>query len=84
LIKLLNVSTNLRNNMIEIIIYSGIALIILGAILYGVFNLIKRHHKKQINRHIFEILRPKPKIKKYKNFPDWLLSRQEKSKQSKN
>jgi hypothetical protein len=69
---------------INLVIYSGIALIILGAILYGVFNLIKRHHKKQINNHIFEILRPKPKIKKYKNFPDWLLSRQEKSKQSKN
>ncbi len=49
---------------INLVIYSGIALIILGAILYGVFNLIKRHHKKQINNHIFEILRPKPKIKK--------------------
>ena len=49
---------------INLVIYTGIALIILGAILYGVFNLIKRHHKKQINKHIFEILRPKPKIKK--------------------
>ena len=49
---------------INLIIYSGIALIILGAILYSLFNLIKRHHKKQINNHIFEILRPKPKIKK--------------------
>ncbi len=49
---------------INLVICLGIALIILGAILYGVFNLIKIHHKKQINRHIFEILRPKPKIKK--------------------
>tara|TARA_Y100001972_G_scaffold121292_1_gene165109 strand:- start:180 stop:335 length:156 start_codon:yes stop_codon:yes gene_type:complete len=49
---------------INIVIYLGITLIILGVILYGVFNLIKRHHKKQINNYIFEILRPKPKIKK--------------------
>jgi len=49
---------------INLVIYLGIALIILGVILYALFNLIKRHHKKQINNHIFEILRPKPKIKK--------------------
>ena len=53
--------------MIEIIIYSGIALIIIGAILYGLSCfMIKRIQKRQqeINKHIFEILRPKPKIKK--------------------
>ena len=49
---------------INMLLYGGIALIILGAILYALFNLVKRHHKKQINNHIFEILRPKPKIKK--------------------
>ena len=49
---------------INLVIYYGIALIILWAILYGVFNLIKRHHKKQINKHIFEIVRPKPRGKK--------------------
>jgi len=50
--------------MIEIIIYTGIALIILGAILYGVSCfMIKRIQKREreINRYIFEILRPKPK-----------------------
>tara|TARA_R100000329_G_C7521566_1_gene183895 strand:+ start:173 stop:325 length:153 start_codon:yes stop_codon:yes gene_type:complete len=50
--------------MIEIIMYTGIALIILWVILYGVFNLIKRHHKKQMNNYIFEIVRPKPRGKK--------------------
>ena len=53
--------------MINTIIYSGIALIILGVILYGVSSfMIKRIQKreKEINRYIFEILRPKPKGKK--------------------
>tara|TARA_R100001460_G_C3441184_1_gene163496 strand:+ start:249 stop:413 length:165 start_codon:yes stop_codon:yes gene_type:complete len=52
---------------INLIIYSGIALIILGAILYFVSCfMIKRIQKREqeINKHIFEILRPKPKIKK--------------------
>ena len=50
--------------MINTIIYSGIALIILGAILYGVSSfMIKRIEKREreINRYIFEIVRPKPK-----------------------
>jgi len=49
------------------IIYFGITLIILGVILYGVSCfMIKRIEKRQreINRYIFEILRPKPKGKK--------------------
>ena len=52
---------------INLIIYSGIALIILGVILYGVSSfMIKRIEKKEreINRYIFEIVRPKPKGKK--------------------
>ena len=52
---------------INLIIYLGIALIILGAILYGVSCfMIKRIEKreKEINRYIFEILRPKPKTNK--------------------
>ena len=51
----------------NLVIYTGIALIILGVILYGVSCfMIKRIEKreKEINRYIFEILRPKPKIKK--------------------
>ena len=49
---------------INIVIYSGIALIILGAILYGVSCYMVRYYEKkekEINKHIFEILRPKPK-----------------------
>ena len=52
---------------INLVIYSGIALIILGAILYfASCFMIKRIEKRQreINRYIFEILRPKPKGKK--------------------
>ena len=52
---------------INLVIYYGIALIILGAILYGVSCfMIKRIQKREreINRYIFEILRPKPKGKK--------------------
>ena len=50
--------------MNSIIIYFGIALIILGAILYGVSCYMVRYYEKkerEINRHIFEILQPKPK-----------------------
>ena len=53
--------------MNSIIIYSGIALIIIGLILYGVSCYMVRYYEKkerEINRHIFEILRPKPKGKK--------------------
>ena len=54
--------------MINTIIYFGIALIILGAILYGVSSfMIKRieKRKREINRYIFEIVRPKPRGKKW-------------------
>ena len=49
---------------INILLYGGIALIILGVILYFVSSfMIKRIEKRQreINRYIFEIVRPKPK-----------------------
>ena len=52
---------------INLVIYTGIALTILGAILYFVSSfMIKRieKRKREINRYIFEILRPKPKGKK--------------------
>jgi hypothetical protein len=52
---------------INLVIYFGIALIILGVILYGVSCfMIKRIEKREqeINRYIFEILRPKPRGKK--------------------
>jgi len=52
---------------INIVIYSGISLIIIGLILYGVSCfMIKRIQKREreISRYIFEIVRPKPKGKK--------------------
>ena len=42
----------------------GIALVIIGAILYGVSFFMVKYYEKQINKHTFEILRPKPKGKK--------------------
>ena len=52
---------------INLVIYSGISLIIIGLILYFVSSfMIKRIEKREreINRYIFEIVRPKPKSKK--------------------
>ena len=52
---------------INLVIYTGIPLIILGAILYLVSCImIKRIEKRQreINRYIFEIVRPKARGKK--------------------
>jgi len=51
---------------INILLYGGITLIILGVILYGVSSfMIKRIQKREreINRYIFEIVRPKIKTK---------------------
>ena len=48
----------------NLVIYFVISLIIIGVILYGVSCfMIKRieKRKREINRYIFEILRPKPK-----------------------
>ena len=50
--------------MFNLFIYGGIDIIILGVILYFVSCfMIKRIEKKEreINRYIFEIVRPKPK-----------------------
>ena len=52
---------------INLVIYTGIALIILGVILYGVacfFIKAIEKREREINKHIFEIIRPKPKGKK--------------------
>jgi len=51
--------------MFNILLYGGIALIIIGAILYGVSFFMVKYYEKQINKHTFEILRPKPKGKKW-------------------
>ena len=43
----------------------GISLIIIGVILYVVSSYMVRYYDKQINKHTFEILRPKIKGKKW-------------------
>jgi len=50
--------------MFNILLYGGIALVIIGAILYGVSFFMVKYYEKQINKHTFEILRPKIKGKK--------------------
>ena len=53
---------------INLVIYIGITLIILGVILYFVSSfMIKRieKRKREIDRYIFEIVRPKPRGKKW-------------------
>jgi len=50
--------------MFNILLYGGIALIIIGAILYGVSFLMVKYYESKINKHTFEILRPKIKGKK--------------------
>ena len=52
---------------INILLYVGMTLIILGVILYGVacfFIKAIEKREREINKHIFEIVRPKPKGKK--------------------
>ena len=51
--------------MFNILLYGGIALIIIGAILYGVSFLMVKYYESKINKHTFEILRPKIKGKKW-------------------
>tara|TARA_R100001015_G_C4480819_1_gene61398 strand:+ start:360 stop:524 length:165 start_codon:yes stop_codon:yes gene_type:complete len=52
---------------INLVMYIGITLVIAGVILYGVSCfIIKRieKRKREIDRYIFEIVRPKPRGKK--------------------
>ena len=48
----------------NLIIYTGITLIILGVILYFISSfMIKRIEKKLVNKYTFEMVKPKIKIK---------------------
>ena len=48
----------------EILLYGGIGSVILGIVLYFVASCMVKYYDNRINKHIFEILRPKPRIKK--------------------
>ena len=50
--------------MFNILLYGGISLIVIGVILYVVSYFMVKYYESQINKHTFEILRPKPKGKK--------------------
>jgi len=59
--------TYMESNIFNTLLYGGISLIIIGLILYGVSCYMVRYYErkeKEINRYIFEIVRPKPKGKK--------------------
>jgi uncharacterized protein (UPF0264 family) len=49
---------------VNILLYGGISLIVIGAILSGVSYFMVKYYESQINKHTFEILRPKIKRKK--------------------
>tara|TARA_R100000654_G_scaffold63399_2_gene90689 strand:- start:308 stop:463 length:156 start_codon:yes stop_codon:yes gene_type:complete len=49
---------------VNILFTIGISLIVIGAIIYGVSFLMIKYYESKINKHTFEILRPKPKGKK--------------------
>ena len=51
--------------MFNILLYGGISLIVIGVILYVVSSYMVRYYDKQINKHTFEIIRPKIKRKKW-------------------
>ena len=50
---------------IKILLTIGITLIFIGVILYGISSYMVRYYDKKINKYKFEILRLKPKGKKY-------------------
>ena len=54
----------MESNIFYILLYGGISLIIIGAILYGVSYFIVKYYESQNKKHTFEILRPKIKRKK--------------------
>ena len=55
----------MESNIFYILLYGGISLIVIGAILYGVSYFMVKYYESQINKHTFEILKPKPKGKKW-------------------
>ena len=49
----------------EILLYGGIGSIILGTVLYFVASYMVKYYDNRIKKHMFEILRPKPRVKKW-------------------
>jgi len=51
---------------INILLYGGITIIIIGLIMYFVADYMVKYYDKQIKKHTFEIVQPKIKRKKWK------------------
>ena len=51
---------------VNILLYGGITIIIIGLILYFVADYMVKYYDKQIKKHTFEIVQPKIKRKKWK------------------
>ena len=54
----------MESNIFNILLYGGISLIIIGVIIFVISHLMVKYYERQINKHTFEILRPKIKRKK--------------------
>ena len=48
----------------EILLYGGIGSIILGTTVYFIASYMVKYYDNRIKKHMFEILRPKPRVKK--------------------
>ena len=54
----------MESNIFNALLYGGISLIVIGVILFVISHLMVKYYERQINKHTFEILRPKIKRKK--------------------
>ena len=53
---------------VNILLYGGITIIIIGLILYFVADYMVKYYDKQIKKYTFEIVQPKIKKKKWKQY----------------
>ena len=57
---------------VNILLYGGITIIIIGLILYFVADYMVKYYDKQIKKHTFEIVQPKIKRKKWIHLKKYL------------
>ena len=54
----------MESNIFNALLYGGISLIVISVIIFVISHLMVKYYERQINKHTFEILRPKIKRKK--------------------
>ena len=59
---------------VNIVLYGGITIIIIGLILYFVADYMVKYYDKQIKKHTFEIVQPKIKRKNETTISNDLIS----------